>query len=94
MPVLSIVYIKFKNHDYVHSFPLCEIIDGTYVEDYLLSFNAPDGLGHDKKFTKEEFGELLESSLCYGTVDDFTVQLGGELSQPHITDFLAKYKKS
>ena len=89
----SIIYIKFAGRDVVLNWPLCEVIDGTYIEDYVLSFTAPDGKGHDKKFSKDEFKFLIESSLLYGTIEDFIVKPSGTVDDMNITTFMDKYSR-
>ena len=87
VPRNDTVYIKFKDHEGVFNCPLCEILDGTYVDDYTMQVG-----GKPKKYTKGMILELLQKKMDYGNIVDFAVQKKGEGAPASVVSLLEKYK--
>lgn len=95
VPVNDIVWIKFEKSS-LWWFPLCEILKGRYVADFVLEFKNDETNKIEKTefATKEEFRTRIFQEINtphLGKIQDFEIQKAGEYPSNRIEELKKIY---
>ncbi len=81
------LFVKFSRKKGVFSCPLCEVVDGVYMEDYVVK-----NKNRKTTYTKETFQAFLQTKLDFGKILHFAVLKAGATPSPVLINLLAKYQ--